>query len=344
MIVEEQELDFQQLLDFSLDAIFVIKENEIIYANKSALDLLGGNSQQEILNEKFQKYLHPDYYFVCKERLKKVRERLHIAELLEQRIIRKDGEIIDVEVMATPYKFKGEILAQVIIRDITLRKKAEKRLYDAEKLSAIGEIAAGVAHEIKNPLTAITGFLQLLKSEIEHPYLDIISNELDNALSTLTNLLQVAKPDLDNEPSITFNLCLELERLLFLFQDQFYRVEIEKRLSDKEQKIMGKKNLLLKAFFNLLKNAFEAIEDKGKIILEHYFKDGFIHIKISDTGVGIPEDKIKKLGTPFFSTKSEGTGMGLTQVFHTIHTHGGTIDIQSEVGKGTDFLIKIPLL
>ncbi|PLS08471.1 ATP-binding protein [Neobacillus cucumis] len=84
------------------------------------------------------------------------------------------------------------------------------------------------------------------------------------------------------------------------------------------------------------------MKGNGKLLVEHFLKEDFIHIKITDTGVGIPEDKINQLGTPFYSTKNEGTGMGLTQVFHTIHNHGGSIEIHSEVGKGSTFWIQLP--
>uniref|UniRef100_UPI0035B55F42 histidine kinase dimerization/phospho-acceptor domain-containing protein n=1 Tax=Neobacillus cucumis TaxID=1740721 RepID=UPI0035B55F42 len=108
-------------------------------------------------------------------------------------------------------------------------------------------MSTGLAHEIKNPLTAVKGFIQLLSENHYHHYLDIISSELEKALSTINNLLHVAKPELENEPSTSLNLCSELESLLFLFKDQFYRVEIEKRFYDKEQNIIGRKNLILKA-------------------------------------------------------------------------------------------------
>lgn len=96
------------------------------------------------------------------------------------------------------------------------------------RLASIGQMAAGIAHEIRNPLTAVKGFLQLLKKESSHRYLDIAYSELDQAISTLQNLLQVSKPDLEDEPNMAINVCLELESLLYLFQDQIYRVQTKK--------------------------------------------------------------------------------------------------------------------
>jgi len=188
----------------------------------------------------------------------------------------------------------------------------------------------------------VKGFFQLLQKELTHSYFPIIVEELDSAIKTLNNLLQVAKPDFDNENNVTINLCSELDSLIFLFQEKLYNVTVTKLFQDSDKEIIGKKNLILKAFFNIIKNAVEAIEGKGEIVVEHYYRNGSVHVKIQDSGVGIPKEQIRMLGTPFFSTKTEGTGMGLTQVFTTIHEHGGHVDVESELRKGTTFYVQLP--
>lgn len=124
-----------------------------------------------------------------------------------------DGEIINIEVTAAPFYLKDMALAQVIIRNITDRKRAERAeilLKERVKLASIGQIAAGIVHEVKNPLTTVKGFLQLLKESQPHPYIDTIETELEKALETLQNLLQVSKPDLHEEPIVPIDLCKEL--------------------------------------------------------------------------------------------------------------------------------------
>jgi rsbT co-antagonist protein RsbR len=219
-------------------------------------------------------------------------------------------------------------------------KKATQTDDTLSRLASIGQIAAGIAHEVRNPLTAVKGFLQLLQREVSHSYLDFACSELEQAISTLHDLLQVSKPDLEDESCIAINLCSELESLLYLFQDQIYRVQIAKKFRNSDEIIYGKRNQLKKAFFNLLKNAFEAIPNEGTITIEHYRAGDFIYVIISDTGVGVPKEKLQLLGTPFFTTKDEGTGMGLTQVYSTIYQHGGTIDVKSREGIGTTFTIQ----
>ncbi len=221
-------------------------------------------------------------------------------------------------------------------------KKVTETDHTLSRLASIGQIAAGIAHEVRNPLTSVKGFLQLLQKEFSHKYIDLACSELDQAISTLQDLLQVSKPDLEDESYVAINLCSELESLLYLFQDQIYRVRIVKNFHDSHEVIYGKRNQLKKAFFNLLKNAFEAIPNEGIIAIEHYRMGDFVYVIISDTGVGVPKDKIQLLGTPFFTTKDDGTGMGLTQVFSTIYQHGGLIDVKSTEGIGTTFTIQFP--
>ncbi|WP_245773146.1 ATP-binding protein [Paenibacillus catalpae] len=127
-----------------------------------------------------------------------------------------------------------------------------------------------------------------------------------------------------------------------LFQDQMYRVSVHKTLQNPGSYIFGKKNQLKKVFFNLLKNAFEAIPENGSIYIAHMSTENEVIISIRDTGVGIPQEKLGLLGTPFYTTKENGTGMGLTLVFSVIYQHNGSIEVQSSEDGGTQFTITFP--
>ncbi len=219
----------------------------------------------------------------------------------------------------------------------------DSRVDHQSRLVSVGRIAAGIAHEVRNPLTAVKGFLQLLQKQSPHSYLEIASQELDNAISTLESLLEVSRADMDDEPKTSFSLCAEIESILSLFQDQMYRVTVEKHFEHGDIEIWGRKSQLKRAFFNIFKNAFEAVPEKGIIKIHHEFRDNRVCVTISDNGVGIPKDKLALLGTPFFTTKAEGTGMGLAYVFSAVYQHGGTIEVDSEEGKGTTFTFQFPL-
>ncbi|MDR4945712.1 ATP-binding protein [Neobacillus cucumis] len=210
------------------------------------------------------------------------------------------------------------------------------------QLASVGQIAAGIAHEVRNPLTAVKGFLQLLQQDGRNEYIDIAQSELENALTTLSNLLQVSKPDLQDEESQTIYLAVELESILNLFQDKLYNITVNTDFNYTNVSIIGKKNQFKKAFFNLIKNAIESMHGKGILSIIHDVKGNDVIVTIKDTGVGIPKDKIQLLGTPFFTTKEQGTGMGLTQVFSVIYQQGGNITVDSQENQGTMFTIKIP--
>lgn len=344
LFIESTEIDFHQIVENSPISIWIIdRDGKILYVNKASLNLFQLSSAKEFLSKDLWFFLHPSFCKISKQRLTRVFEKQEILERIEVKLFRNDGKLIDVEVVTVPFYFKNIILAQVCMQDITKRKAAEKLLNDREKLSSVGQIAAGIVHEVKNPLTSVKGFLQLLKEDIPHPYLNTMEEELAKSLNILQTLLQVSKPELEDEPLVPIDLCKLLTSQINLFQDRLYKIEIEMDLKASEQGIVGKRNLFQRAFFNLIKNAIEAIEDRGTIRFEHYYKHGWIHIRISDTGVGIPQEKLKLLGTPFFTTKSDGTGLGLTQVFTTIHEHYGNISIESEIGKGTTFYIQLPV-
>ncbi len=343
LTVNSINIDFQQLVDNSLNTIWIVdRDNTILYCNKSGLDLLNISSK-DILYQNVCHFLPAELHIRWKKRLHRIITRGEILDPKDIRIINNDGKMIDVEVISLPYYVERKVYAQVILRDITHRKVAEKLLSDRERLASVGQLAAGMIHEIKNPLTAVKGFLHLLKEQYSHLYIDTMENELNLALDTLQDLLQVAKPDLRDEPFVPIDVSKELSSLLPLFQEKLYGIDVELDIKDPGILIMGKKNSFIKTFFNLIKNAIEAIEAPGKITIEHYRQNDWLFINISDSGSGIPEEKLNMLGTPFFTTKADGTGLGLTQVYTTIHEHGGHILVDSDLGKGTTFHIRLPI-
>jgi len=223
------------------------------------------------------------------------------------------------------------------------KKKDTNNQYQLDRISSMGQVAAGIAHEVKNPLTTVKGFLQLFQEKYDDNYTQVALSELDSALAILGNLLQVTKPEMDDEVIQEINIASEMESILNLFLDRQYQVDVIKEFRDTNVTIYGKRNQLKRAFFNLLKNAFEAIPDKGMIRIQHYMEEEHLIVTVEDTGIGISEDKIALLGTPFFSTKEDGTGMGLSQVYSSIYQFGGRIHVESKLEQGTKFFIFIPI-
>ncbi|OES43509.1 PAS domain-containing sensor histidine kinase [Domibacillus iocasae] len=333
---------YRNIIDYSVETTVLHYDYKIIYINKSGADFFR-TSKEALMDVDVLSVFQPSSREMIKKRIQECMAGNEMAPSIEEKVIRADGTTVETELYCRPVTFGDRKVIQTVFRDISIRKETEKILNNREKLASIGQIAAGIAHEVKNPLTAVKGFLQLLKESHSHPYLQTMEIELDKALLTMQNLLQVSKPDLQEEPLVSIDFCKELESLMLLFQDKLYNVEVEMDLRDRETRVIGKKNLFLKAFFNLIKNALEAISEKGKIRITHYCENQWVHIQITDTGVGIPKEKLNMLGTPFFSSKMDGTGLGLTQVYTTIHEHGGHISVDSKCGEGTTFYIRLPV-
>jgi two-component system sporulation sensor kinase A len=340
---ETSETMYKQIIEYSVETIIIHLDQEILYINQAGADFLKG-LKEEIIGGDILSVFHEDEKDLIRERIMQGMNGKTATQSLEQTITRFDGSHVNVELYCHPVQFGNKKAIQTVLRDITIRKETEKMLQDRQKLASIGQIAAGIAHEVKNPLTSVKGFLQLLKETNAHPYLFTMESELEKAIDTLQNLLQVSKPNLHDEPIIEIDVCKELNSLMLLFQDKLYNIKIIMDNRDCDKHIFGKKNLYLKAFFNLMKNAIEAMPSQGILRIEHYFQDEYVHVKISDTGVGIPKEKMNLLGTPFFSSKTEGTGLGLTQVFTTINDHNGQISVHSVVNQGTTFHLKLPQL
>ncbi|WP_071395254.1 ATP-binding protein [Bacillus tuaregi] len=209
-------------------------------------------------------------------------------------------------------------------------------------LSSVGEMAAGIAHEVRNPLTAVKGFLQLMDQTYKEEYSQIAQSELERAIHILNDLMSVSKPEFIQEKQINFNVISEIESILLLFQNQLYSINVIKHFENDNAMIVGRKDQIKKALFNIIKNAIEAMPNGGTLVIDQADEAQNVIITISDSGIGIPKDKLRLLGTPFFTLKQDGKGMGLAQVFNAIQSNNGKISVTSEEGHGTSFILTFP--
>ncbi|EJR54871.1 PAS domain S-box protein [Bacillus cereus VD107] len=233
----------------------------------------------------------------------------------------------------------------VIIRDITERKKTEELLNKSDTLAAIGQLAAGVAHEVRNPLTVIKGFIQLfqINKEDQEKYFDLMLSEIERIEAILQEFLSIAKTD--EIPTEKKNIYKIFENVVSLINTKAVMTNIQVELITDSSEIIIEcsENQLKQVFINILQNSIEAMPDGGKISIhmKEMNEDGVI-IDIVDEGIGIPEERIKRLGEPFYSTKEKGTGIGLMLSYKIIESHQGAISIMSDVGVGTTVTIYLP--
>jgi two-component system, sporulation sensor kinase A len=318
--------------------------DEILFINETGAKLLGALNKDRILEKSILDIVHPDYREMAAKQIKKV-EMGVTTDFLEYKLIRIDGSEVEVEVKGIPTIYKNKSVRHIIIRDITERKKTQDLLLNSEKLSVAGQLAAGIAHEVRNPLTAIKGFLQLLQSELESPpkYFDIIHSEMDRIELILSELLVLAKPQ---------DLKFEMKELMVLVEHVktlidthaiMKNIVIETHYEPDPTIIRCDENQLKQVFINFMKNSIEAMPDGGTITIE-ISKHGTNKIKLlfKDTGSGIPKHLLKRIGQPFFTTKENGTGLGFMISKQIIENHDGTIHIWSDP-KGTIIEVILPI-
>jgi two-component system sporulation sensor kinase B len=224
----------------------------------------------------------------------------------------------------------------------------QEEVINSEKMKIVSDIAASVAHEIRNPLTAVRGFIQLLGSEAldkdkKNYYQQICLEELDRAQLIITDYLSLAKPDPEMIESINVNDEINYLSNVLLTYANYNNIQINVVLSeDSPLLVVGDRYKFRQALINIGKNAIEAMNNGGILEIKTNKINDQIVMVISDTGIGMTSEQIKRLGIPYYSTKEKGTGLGTMVSFGIIKKMNGKIDIRSELGKGTEFKIIFP--
>jgi len=259
----------------------------------------------------------------------------------------KDGKVLQVHLSCFPLlDEKNELDGwAVIIRDITERKQAQELLIKSEKLSIAGELAAGIAHEIRNPITSVKGFLQLMQSSNfeKQIYYDIMSSEITRIEQILSELLMLAKPQAVHFARKDVMVLIRDVVTLLGPQATLNNVQIITDLKTELTQIMCEENQIKQVCINFIKNAIDAMPDGGNLTIQLISsKTQELIIRFIDEGNGIPDELISKLGQPFYTTKEKGTGLGFMVSKRIVENHQGTVTICSEVGKGTTIEVTLP--
>ncbi|UJF35883.1 PAS domain S-box protein [Paenibacillus hexagrammi] len=342
---ETKEL-LESFINNTTDAICVLDPRARVLSVNKAYEHIFGWEQDELKGK-----VLPIYPDDLEEQRQEIYEMLKAGKQisgLETVRKRKDGQLVHVSVTKTPIKNEhGHIIGFAgITRDISERKRTEELLRKSDKLSVAGQLAAGLAHEIRNPLTSLRGFLQLLQSDMKSKqhYFDIMLSELDRINFIVSEFLVIAKPEaIQYKRGDLKEILLRVQALLDT-QALLNNVELELELESELPEIICSEMHLKQLFINLVKNAIEAIPKEGRIrITASLLGTDRICIRTEDNGCGIPEARLKKLGEPFYTTKEKGTGLGLMMCFKIVEAHKGTMHVKSTIGEGTTIDVILPI-
>jgi len=355
--VAEAEEHLQSLIDNANDIIYTLDaEGYITFLNKMG---------QEITGYGFDLAGEGHYTeYVIKEDLAKSEKHFRRAiegtpQRYESAIIASDGRVVNVLINMTPIR-KGEAVvgALGIARDITERNLIEAQLLQASKMAAIGELAAGVAHEINNPVAVISGTAEQLEFLIDHSgkrpeeiaerllkHVEIIREQAERCKKITQGLLNFARRS--DIQAIEVNVARLIEEIAALLESRATSEgkNIEIQMKSNLPALYADPHLLEQIFLNLINNGLDAIETSGTVSVSTRTKDGWLVIEVADDGIGIAAEHLKKIFDPFFTTKpiGKGTGLGLSICFGIVQRINGTLMVNSTPGKGTTFIVRLPL-
>ncbi|AIU81526.1 MULTISPECIES: PAS domain-containing protein [Bacillus] len=344
-ILQKSRERYQLLIQNSIDTIAVIHNDKWVFMNESGISLFEAETYEDLIGKNVYDQLHPCDHDGVKQRIQNIINRKTESEIIKQSWFTFKNRLIYTEMVCIPTTFFGETAVQVILRDISERKQTEELMLKSEKLSIAGQLAAGIAHEIRNPLTAIKGFLQLMKptmEENEH-YFEIVFSELSRIELILSELLMLAKPQ-QNAVKERVNLKKIISEVTALLETQanLKGIFIKTDYEHDSMYINGDQNQLKQVFINLIKNAVESMPDGGTVHILMTEDEYSVNVTVKDEGDGIPENVLKRIGEPFLTTKEKGTGLGLMVTFNLIKNHQGAIQVDSKPDRGTAFHITFP--
>ncbi|MRG85804.1 PAS domain-containing protein [Salinibacillus xinjiangensis] len=339
--------DFKFALDQSSIVAMTDQRGRITYVNDKFCEI-SKYSRDELMGQD-HRILNSGYH--SKEFFKELWRTIGTGNVWKEEIRNKakDDSYYWVNTTIVPFlNDNGKPYQYVAIRtDITDKKRTEEYMHRQDKLAAVGQLAAGVAHEIRNPLTSMKGYTEFLtmdeEDEERKEYLEIILDEIDRVDDIVEDFMVLAKPkDLTMEVKDIVSVMNNVLSLLD-YDARKQGVAVHLRSEEEVMKAIVDENRIKQVFLNFVKNAIEAMPNGGDLTISlDYSNQKYIHVSITDTGVGIPEEKLKRIGEPFYTTKEKGNGLGLMISFKIVENHNGRVYVESELGKGTTFNVLIP--
>lgn len=345
--LRESEAKYRIIAENMTDLIGMIDAKGITrYVSPSVQSILGFFPSKYEGNSLFD-FVHPsEFQDVIDEFQNTLKNKK--PNQLEIKLQNSQDVWIILEARAVPVLDETGQVNQILIigRDISERKKNEELLRRSEKLSVVGELAAGVAHEIRNPLASIKGFLQLLmrNPHKQEQYIEIMQSELERIQYFASELLVLAKPQFIEFKQHELIKLLKSVVTLLETQAILNNVRIETYFLSNTVLLFCDENQLKQVFINLIKNAIESFTNEGIVSIEvNLLNTSEVQVRIHDSGCGISEEILQKLGEPFYTTKEKGTGLGLMVSHKIIENHHGKLQFHSQIHQGTTVTLTLPI-
>ncbi len=350
--IAESEERYRRLIEEAPLGINIIQSPKgrrdpvIVYTNPKLEEMLGYERGELMGKVHWDLVYHEDRPIVEEKALSRL--KMDMPSLpYDIRLVRKDGEIINVSIFPTKTTYNKKVAILTFIIDITEKKRLETEMINRQKAELLGEFVGGLAHNLNNLLTAITGYMEIIK-------LHILDNEMKKRIKMLEEVV-------DQTKKISQRLMYITKKKEFKIEDLDLENVVDKVIDMSEVFVKGKKIEFIKNFpknrkvyvkaddsylnqiiFNLLRNAIEAISKEGKIILTAECIGEVVELDIIDTGEGIPKEILPHIFKSFVTTKKKGSGLGLYTVYLTVKEMGGDIKVESTPGRGTTFRIYLP--
>ncbi|MCC7429566.1 PAS domain S-box protein [bacterium] len=348
--LQESEKNYRDLLDNSPEMINLIDKNGYFHtANTTQISKLGYNLN-ELRKMRFVDLCPISERAKLKYFFETVKE--NGFGVIESKFVDKNGKQMITQVFAKGIYDKNEnyTMTRNYVNDITERKSLERHLLQSEKLSAIGQLAVGIAHEVGNPLTSISSIVQILEMESADKFftdrLVSIRHEINRISAILRNLVDFSRPKKSVVEAVNINDLINETIKIICFDKRAKHIDFVLKLDNSLPKIKLVADELIQVFINLFINAIDAIDEKaGKIQIISTEKEDCAEIKITDNGKGIKESEMSRIFDPFFTTKEigKGTGLGLWVSLGIVESFNGKILVESKEGEGTEFTILIPI-
>jgi two-component system, NtrC family, sensor kinase len=353
--LEQKALEIARLKDFSENiveslnvGVLAVDLGGMVESWNTRMEQLFGVKRQDAVGHQLRALLPEELASEIAAR----REEEQITGIYKQRL-QHQGKFLTLNVSITPLVSKsGERIGRLLLfDDVTQRERMEEQMTQTEKLTSLGLLAAGVAHEVNTPLAVISNYIQMLAKQMpeddpRHNIIEKIVKQTFRASEIVNNLLNFSRTGAAELADIDVNRVVEETLSLVAHPLKASQIHIVKQLGEALPPVRGSANKLQQVFLNLFLNARDAMPAGGMLEVRTAAHNGSVEVEVADTGAGIPREHIHRIFDPFFTTKSNGrgTGLGLSVSYGIIKEHAGKIDVRSTPGKGTSFHVEFPAL